>query len=273
MDVKKIYIDTRYKSPSSNSDSDFFIDLPRTVNIEDDSTACYIDDIVLPISFSTINSTNDKLYMRIFYDTQSKYREIQIEQTNYTGNTLAVELETNLNALDTNTDMTWTVTYDLNDNLINISFVDDRVSKPDAMYVHIYNNNDLKAGLFLGGAIYYPKTLNEVLRLVDSTYIYEGTPYENIVDLHVIRNLYLVSSTLSNMNIMSNFGNGGIIKKIPITVNYNELMFDSVSSAFDFLELSKRSFNRLDFKLVDVHNNTIDLRNNHWSFSIVFVRR
>ena len=45
--IKKIYIDTRFKAPDSKSDTDFYIDLPITLLMLDD-TGFYIDDVCIP---------------------------------------------------------------------------------------------------------------------------------------------------------------------------------------------------------------------------------
>ena len=47
LECKHIYIDTRFKTDDSRSDSDCFVELPNTVNIPD-NCVCYIDDIVTP---------------------------------------------------------------------------------------------------------------------------------------------------------------------------------------------------------------------------------
>ena len=60
LDIKKVYIDTRYKTEDSNSHSDFFIELPRTLNVLD-NTICYITDVVIPVSWSTVDIRNNKL--------------------------------------------------------------------------------------------------------------------------------------------------------------------------------------------------------------------
>ena len=52
MDIKKVYIDTRFKTADSKSDSDFYVELPRALNIPD-KCVCYIDDVVIPVSWNT----------------------------------------------------------------------------------------------------------------------------------------------------------------------------------------------------------------------------
>ena len=45
--IKKIYIDSRFKSSDSASDSDFKLDLPTTLLMPED-TGFYIDDVCIP---------------------------------------------------------------------------------------------------------------------------------------------------------------------------------------------------------------------------------
>jgi hypothetical protein len=42
--------------------------------------------------------------------------------------------------------------------------------------------------------------------------------------------------------------------------SYNEMLFDGVSDGFDYLDLSRRSLNRLDFRLTDSYGNIIDFK-------------
>ena len=60
--IKKIYIDTRFKSSDSRSDSDFKIDLPTTLLMPED-TGFYIDDACIPHTWYTVETgRNDKLH-------------------------------------------------------------------------------------------------------------------------------------------------------------------------------------------------------------------
>ena len=66
LEVTKIYGDTIFKTPESKSDSDFTIELPKTINIPEDTIA-YINDIVLSVSWTTIDERNNKLYYSILH--------------------------------------------------------------------------------------------------------------------------------------------------------------------------------------------------------------
>ena len=49
------------------------------------------------------------------------------------------------------------------------------------------------------------------------------------------------------------------------------MLFDGISDGMDYLDITRRSLNRLDFRLTDAYGNTIELHNNHWSMSVVCV--
>ena len=59
LDIKKVYIDTLFKSADSLSDCEFCIELPRSLNIQE-NTICYIIDVVIPVSWSTVDTRNNK---------------------------------------------------------------------------------------------------------------------------------------------------------------------------------------------------------------------
>ena len=93
------------------------------------------------------------------------------------------------------------------------------------------------------------------------------------MDLVSVRNLYLTSSTLASYDTVSNFNLDTIVKKIPVNVNINEMIIHTGGNMLDSLNVSKRSLRIIDFKLVDSHGKLVDIRENHFSFSIVFERK
>ena len=58
LDMQKMYIDSRFRTSSSKSESDFSVELPRSFNVPDGVVA-HIDDIVIPVSWSTIDARNN----------------------------------------------------------------------------------------------------------------------------------------------------------------------------------------------------------------------
>ena len=60
--IKKIYIDTRWKTSSSKSDTDFSVQLPQNYYMPR-NTVFYIDDVSIPVSWYSIqNNRNNKFY-------------------------------------------------------------------------------------------------------------------------------------------------------------------------------------------------------------------
>ena len=91
--IKKIYIDTRFKSSDSLSDSNFKIDLPTTLLMPDD-TGFYIDDVCIPHTWYTVETgRNDKLHFNL--NTVNKIATIS--EGNYNVSSLGVAITTAMN--------------------------------------------------------------------------------------------------------------------------------------------------------------------------------
>ena len=111
---KKLYIDTRYKTPDSKSTNDFKINLPETISFEN-NTCFYIDDVTIPHSWTSIEDFNNKLYLYVSEDDDpdNKYSFIiTISNGNYTGADFAIELQNKIRA----------ATNSLNNNMFGVSF-------------------------------------------------------------------------------------------------------------------------------------------------------
>ena len=270
LEIKKVYIDSRFKTSDSKSDTDFNIELPRTFNIPDGVVA-YIDDIVIPISFSTVDARNNNLYVKFLYDGFYYYKQLTMDSKNYSGATFAEALKTKLNAAIVPYKLNFETTYDYADNLLSIKVNDTRPVQNTPLVVQFLSDADLKNGGYNNTPISSPKTLNQILRIHTNMVFYgNGGQNKIYIDLHTTRNLYLTSSALASYNIVSNFGNDTIIKKIPVRAGFNEMLFDEGADGMDYMDVSRRTLRYIDFKLVDSYFNVVDLRNNHFSFSILF---
>jgi hypothetical protein len=267
LDIKKVYIDTRFKTSDSNSDTDFYVELPRALNIPD-KCVCYIDDIVIPVSWTMIDERNSKLYIDYRVGDDIAAVVSLIPYGNYTGITFAAALQTAINIHLEPLDIPVTVGYDYMNHYITILLTDERSMQTGTVELVIIANKDV---------VNTPETsihsVNSCLRLSASKEIFPGLPALFYLDLHTTRNLYLTSSSLGSYNTISNFGNDVIIKKIPVRYNYNEMLFDGSESGYDYLDVSKRMLRRIDFRLQDSYGNIINLNENHWSFSLVFQLR
>ncbi|MFM7986875.1 MAG: hypothetical protein ACKPKO_46930 [Candidatus Fonsibacter sp.] len=71
---------------------------------------------------------------------------------------------------------------------------------------------------------------------------------------------------------MSINGEWGILKKIPVNANYNEIVYDQTALGMDYLDCSNQTLSRIDFKIKDHNGHIVNLHENHASFSIIFVK-
>ena len=270
LDVKKIYIDTRFRTKNSKSETDFSIELPRSFNVPDGVIA-HIDDIVIPVSWSTVDERNKNCFLRMTWGATVRYDDFYIVTKNYTGSQFATELalELNLALGEAGVDITAECEYTLAENMLVISILDNRlpVIKAAAPFaLEILTDESIGAGSD-------PCTMNTILRNEFPTLITEGNFYQCYLDLFQTRNLYLTSSALASYDTISNFGNDTIIKKIPCTTGYNTMLTLQSGSELDGLDVSKRTLRFIDFKLVDTSFRTVPLQGNHFSFSIVFTQK
>jgi len=96
--IKKVYIDSRFKTKDSKSNSEFKYELVESIQLPDKSV-CFVDDVILPHSWYNIDETNRYLYIRRFQDlTNTKTdRIVPIEVSNHTPDSLTDAVQDALN--------------------------------------------------------------------------------------------------------------------------------------------------------------------------------
>ena len=211
--VKKIYIDTRFKNKCSNSNSDFKFQLSQTVQLPDNAI-CFVDDIIIPHSWYSIEDYNNKMYVRQLNDNGSvDDRILTIPTQNHTGQTLAAAIKSQLqsafgsgmyNAVDNERKGTITIT-EATANVTFMMFTDDDLEVKDDWQGVTYDKNNLKS-------------MNDVLRNSGTTKV--GSEFESgFIDLLNAHNLYM-RSNIGGYSSMGPRGESNIIKNIPVTSNY-----------------------------------------------------
>ena len=106
---------------------------------------------------------------------------------------------------------------------------------------------------------------NVVLKAYDETDFVSG-----YIDIYPLRNIYMTASGLGNFNTMSVAGDRNIVKKIPVTAEHGDMIFDQTVTGMDYLDCSQQTLSRLSFQLRDVYGTVLDLNGNHISFYCVF---
>ena len=272
---KKVYIDSYYRA--SGTSSDFTIDLPETVQLEE-NMLCQIHEVSIPHSWYSINETNNNFYVMegiLPPATPSGiiYRKLIIPVGNYTASELATQLETSLNTLDSG-DRTnsFSVSYSSFSNKIEI-----RSKYPEVIYT-VLTDNDVLLDTQRFAETVDGNNLNSINRVlgVYTTVADASTntvPYlTGFIDLSPAKNLYLHCNKISNFNQLTVAGNSSIVKKIPVNVSYLSIINDNELSNFDYIDVSGKMLRRLNFRLTDQFNKVVNLNDVDVSFTLTFFR-
>ena len=114
---------------------------------------------------------------------------------------------------------------------------------------------------------------SEMLKLTSGNASYNSftNPFvSGYLNLQPIRNLYLHSSNIGSYNTIGLYGCKTIIKKIPVTADFNYMIIDQQMAGNDFMDCSKITLKQLEFQLLNEDGKIVPLRNANISFSLVF---
>ena len=273
---KKVYIDSSYKV--SGTSSEFTIDLPETVQLED-NMLCQIHEVSIPHSWYSINNTNNSIYWRHQVIPPGiiasiTYRKVTIPEGNYTAVDLAQTIQIAINLLvDTvNRPNTYSIQYNTSTNKFTISsnyatvifvlLTDGEVAPVANVFSDPVDVNNLSS-------------MNRVIgNTTPATDAYTNVaPYTtNFVDLTPVKNIYIHCNEISNYNQLAVAGNSSIVKKVPVNVPYLGIINDNELSAEDYIDVSGKMLRRLNWRFTDHLNQVIDLNNVDVSFTITFFR-
>ena len=273
---KKVYIDSSYKV--SGTSSDFTIDLPETVQLED-NMLCQIHEVSIPHSWCSINENNNNFYvMKGILPPEAPsgiiYRKLVPPVGNYTATEFATQLETSLNTLDNGSRTnSFSVSY-----LAGLNKFQIQSNYPAVIYT-VLTDADV---LVDNGERFVEtvdannlKSINKVL----GVYTTSGDASTNVVpyitgfiDLTPVKSLYLHCNEISNFNQLTVSGNSSIIKKINVTVPYLGIINDNELSNFDYIDVSGEMLRRLNFRLTNNLNEIVNLNNVDISFTLTYFR-
>ena len=275
--ISKVYIDSRLKRIESNSDSDFWVELPETLEMEQ-NVGMIITDITIPSTWYNINTNNNNFYFRSFVPGQElvAYNDfvITLEPQNYNLTELANALHALMNIAAGG----------------EVYTVNERAQTGDIQFgsfqanlrTRILNDDELKTrvgGTWNGG--YYDmnnlRTLNSMLRINNlnndarSIQFPINTVRTGLVDLNPIHNVYITSTKLSNYSTISLNGQRNVLKKLIVDATFGGMNTYDYAFVEEAINVSGLSIKLVDFQIRDVNSNIIDLNGSHVSFACIFV--
>ena len=277
--IKKIYVDSRHRTPDSIDTSNFKIELPYSVQLPD-NTVFFVTDVSIPHVFQLIEKDiND----RIYYTFTATRRDnpiiiyyistyITLPPGNYTGSTLASSIQSLMNANLEHSYFNITFNVSWQDSSFSIIascsgtnsrfkfLTDDEITSDE--YRNFFNKEFDPS---------YVKSANDILKIHTPTKLFmDGEVFtSDFITTQPIYNIYITSPNLGSFDTISPFSNN-VIKKVPINVPYGYMIVDQNSSPNDYLNCSRQTLRTIEFHLKDSRGRYINLHGMNVSFSIVF---
>ena len=273
--ITKLYIDSQFRSDSSDSSSDFDIRLPTSVELPE-NCCCIVDEVCIPNTFqSIIAGVNNHLYAKITNAVGvSTICNIPIAEGSYDGTEFATLIGAELNnCLIGLPNPGFFTYYNQKTNRLTISCL----NAASIVSFKIYSDAQLAAGSTELTYITYDKnnimSCNDLLRnYINITGSYSsGNPFvSGFLNLIGYSELYITSSTLGTFSTLNCFGNYNIIKKVQVSQSYGNNITSSAGSHYDHIKCGGQTLRKLSFKVNDAKGNNINLGGSHWSTSLIF---
>ena len=215
--IKKIYIDSRFKSSDSASHSDFKIDLPISFLMPED-TGFYIDDVCIPHTWYPISERNNVIAFK-YNSTPVLYAYVPpgAYSTSNLGLAIAVALNAALSfALITSNP--FESSYDSLTNKLTFKLV--AAAKIGSVFQMLTDVEFKVASPTLVVRSMNTTLKNFALKPFDSSNDVTG-----YIDIYPMRNIYMTASGLGNFNTMIVAGDRNIVKKIPVNAPHGDVIF------------------------------------------------
>ena len=120
-----------------------------------------------------------------------------------------------------------------------------------------------------------PNDINEVLSNLDNFSVRYNSiiPYvSGSINLQPFNNIYIHGTNLCNYNTIGPLNERTILKKVPVSADYNHMIFDQCVLINDYNDCGNNTVKTLYFQLKSARGDIIPLNGCNWSFSLVFSR-
>ena len=277
---KKVYVNSNYRLPQSNSSSDFIIELDQNFECPD-GTRMYITEVSLPTVWKTTEvGFFEKFYAMLYDNTDTLLRCVILDLSNkiYFAEQLSFDIVSKLNDavrdLNSNNDI-FVYAYSSATRTVEIKVADGlnlKLKIPTDEELSSYVNNTWNRG----DADYnssVPLSINYLLSNFVATNTGLTVWTSSYLNLIPFRALYLNSPDLTDHKYSSPISySSSIIRKILIDQQLGGVVNDAHAGAMteDYIDVSGKNLKRLSFRLTNEQNKTINLYNIPLEFSILF---
>ena len=284
----KIITDSRHDA-NGNSTS-FEVSLPESISLPPHAV-CFVTDLRVTHTFSSMSNRNE-FYVLERGDTNTLVnRAILDTSKTHTAESLALELQTQMNAVSTlSAPGGYTVTFSdatgllaftraapgsfmlANDDLLRTpAFQAQAVNQtrgPSGLEAYTPDYNSSMAQLLGLGPRGSMNISWEQLQLLANL---GTTHFSGAVDTRRHHCIYLHSPTLTNVRVLGPSGSRSCIARVPVTSGYGSILTKEHSGhVLDHVPCGGACLRTLQFDLRDANNGPADLRGGHVSFSLIF---
>jgi hypothetical protein len=212
-----------------------------------------IDTVSVPNVFQTIDSTRNKLYLDFFEDPD---QVVTLTSGMYNGVTLAIELQSQLNAMGRGT---FSVAFDSPTGQLKIvSTGVGYVVMSERSILRPFDCLEVIGALDVG-----PVLLTENAEVT--------LPHH--VDISGTRVLYLCSSNFGHYSSLGPRGESDIIRAVFVDASNGSYIVDRLANPFEFIQCGGQQLQSLRFTLRDGNGLVVDLKGRSISFSIIFLHK
>ena len=273
---KKIFVDSKYRLPTSKSSSDFSIELNENVELPE-GTRLHIVDISLPTSFKTTEvGFYEYMYVMIYDNSDVFVKNFRIYLGNkiYFSEQLCFDIHAglNTNTEDLNAGGIFNYAYSSATRTVDFSIKDGlnykvKIPTDEELANYVNNTWDTVSANYDSNN---PLSINYLLSnyIASSPLTVWTSSYLNLVPF---RYLFISSSALSDYRYSApNTYSSNIIKKVLISQQLGGIVNDAGSSlSEDYIDVSNRNLKRLDFRITDERGVVMNLYNINVQFALL----
>ena len=273
---KKIFVDSKYRLPQSNSSSDFSIELNENLELPE-GTRLHITDISLPASWKTTEvGFYEYMYVMIFDNSDVFVKNFRIYLGNkiYFAEQLTFDIHAGLNSNTEDLSAGGIFNYAYSSATRTVEF-----SIKDGLNYKVKIPTDDELSNYVGNtwnttqASYDSKNILSINYLL-SNYVPSNpltvwnSSYLNLVPF---RYLFISSPELSDYKYSApNTYSSSIIKKVLITQQLGGIINDAGASLNeDYIDVGNRNMKRISFKITDETGKVMNLYNLNIQFALL----
>lgn len=294
--TRRIFIDSRHRLPSSESNGHFSCDLPWPIHVPAGSQL-HIDNVVLSHVWPTVSATNCNLFLKETFSGTTYHRMVTLATGAYTLGTMAAELQAKLRSGSYITDGVYTVTH--SSNRLQIE-----TSSPTGQS-YMYSRKDMTGGTsfyinwVLGGVqVDYSTDFSQIWQaatvvtpalppnphadaceliglMSTGATVQPSVPFKlQHADLQRHKSLYLCCSDLGESTTLDLTGRTDIIKKLDVGhTTQGEVIVSSLQSDMAFSVVrSDTVLKNLNFQIRDFSGAIVAFYDHQVTFQLIITR-